>query len=223
MRTGTERWTVEVDEAILGRNAQFAATNRERFGTLGLRVINIASSPGSGKTALLERTLNELAGELRIGVIVGDLQTDNDARRLGDKGAPVVQVTTNGYCHLEASMIAQAMAELDVEKLDLLIIENVGNLVCPASFDLGEAERVVLISVTEGEDKPLKYPVIFEKADAVVITKIDMTEAAGIDIDVLRDNVRRTAPRARLLELSSRSGEGFGGWLSFLGRSASAT
>src|SRR5580765_8310407 len=167
----TRRWVVEVDQALLGKNLALAAQNRLRFRAHRLLVLNLLSAPGSGKTALLERTLTDLCGRLRIGVQVGDLQTDNDARRLSDRGAPVVQILTGGCCHLDASMIAQANEKFDLDQLDLLIIENVGNLVCPASYDLGEDLRVVLLSVTEGEDKPLKYPVLFRKADLVIITK----------------------------------------------------
>src|SRR5579859_6232325 len=183
-----ERWTVDVEEAILGHNADWAARNRMRFQGLGLTVVNIVSSPGSGKTALLERTLTDLRENLKIGVIVGDLQTDNDAQRLRGKGAPVVQITTGGYCHLEASMVARAADSVDLCDLEYLVIENVGNLVCPASYDLGEDLRVVLLSVTEGEDKPLKYPVIFHRAHAVLITKTDLADAVGIDWETLRAN-----------------------------------
>jgi hydrogenase nickel incorporation protein HypB len=216
MTTAQDRWVVEIDEAILGHNAERAEQNRSRFRDLGLKVVNIVSSPGSGKTALLERTLTDLRDRLRLGVIVGDLQTDNDARRLSGKGAPVVQVTTGGYCHLEASMVAQAMGKLDLSALELLIIENVGNLVCPASYDLGEDARIVLISVTEGEDKPLKYPVIFRNADLVLVTKMDIAEAVGVDMAALRVNIQRAAPQARILELSARSGAGMDAWYAFL-------
>jgi len=211
-----ERWTVEIGEAVLGRNAEIAASNRRRFAESGLRVVSIVSSPGSGKTALLERTLSDLRDRTRIGVIVGDLETDNDARRLRGKGAPVVQITTGGYCHLEASMVARALEKLDLADLDLLFIENVGNLVCPAAFDLGEAERVVLLSVTEGEDKPLKYPTIFRNADAVIVTKMDIAEAVGLDREALHASLRQAAPQARAFELSARTGDGMGAWYGYL-------
>src|SRR5260370_30297860 len=167
----SRRWVVEVNRALLGKNSDLAQRLRERFRAHKLLVINILSGPGSGKTALVERTLTDLRGRLRIGVQVGDLQTDNDARRLSGRGASVVQIVTGGCCHLDASMIAQANEKLHLDQLDLLIIENVGNLVCTASYDLGEELRVVLVSVTEGEDKPLKYPVLFRRADLVLITK----------------------------------------------------
>lgn len=211
-----ERWTVEIGEAVLGHNIELAAKNRRQFQEAGLRVVSVVSSPGSGKTALLERTLTDLQDRLPLGVIVGDLETDNDARRLRGKGAPVVQITTGGYCHLEASMVARAMEKLDLATLKLLFIENVGNLVCPAAYDLGEDSRVVLISVTEGEDKPLKYPTIFRNADAVVITKMDLAEAVGLDREALRSSLRHAAPQAQVFELSSRTGVGMDDWYAFL-------
>ena len=210
------RWVVEVNRALLGKNAELAQRLRARFHAHKILVVNILSAPGSGKTALLERTLTDLCGRLRIGVQVGDLQTDNDARRLSDRGATVVQIITAGCCHLDASMIAQANEKFDLDQLDLLIIENVGNLVCPASYDLGEDLRVVLLSVTEGEDKPLKYPGIFRTAQVVVITKIDLADAAGADMAALRENIRRTAPSATVLELSARTGVGLAAWYDFL-------
>jgi hydrogenase nickel incorporation protein HypB len=212
----TRRWVVEVNQALLGKNTELAARNRLCFRAHRLLVLNILSGPGSGKTALLERTLSDLRERIRIGVQVGDLQTDNDARRLSERGAPVVQIVTGGCCHLDASMIAQANEKLDLDELDLLIIENVGNLVCPSSYDLGEDLRVVLLSVTEGEDKPLKYPVLFRKADLVLITKIDLTDAVGADMPALRENIRRTASKAAVLELSARSGIGLDAWYDFL-------
>jgi hydrogenase nickel incorporation protein HypB len=210
------RWVVEVDKAILGHNAKFAERNRQRFKEANVLVLNIVSAPGSGKTALLERTLTELRGQLRIGVHVGDLRTDNDARRLSGKGAPVVQIVTGGTCHLEASMVAQALEKFDLNGLDLLIVENVGNLVCTAAFDLGEDLRVVLLSVTEGEDKPQKYPVIFRNADVVLISKIDIAEAVGADMDMLRANVQAAAPRAVVLGVSARTGAGMEPWYELL-------
>jgi hydrogenase nickel incorporation protein HypB len=212
----TSHWTVEIDKAILGQNAKFADENRRRFRDAGLMVLNLVSSPGSGKTALLERTLAELRDQIRLGVHVGDLRTDNDARRLEGKGAPVVQIVTGGTCHLEASMVARAADHFDLSSLDILIIENVGNLVCTASYDLGEDLRVVLLSVTEGEDKPLKYPVIFRNADLVLITKIDIAKAVEADMAVLRENVRKAAPRAEVIELSAKSGQGMSEWYRYL-------
>jgi hydrogenase nickel incorporation protein HypB len=211
-----DRWVVEVNQALLGKNTDLAARNRQRFRQHHVAVVNLLSGPGSGKTALLERTLSDLGRSLRIGVQVGDLQTDNDARRLSGRGAPVVQILTGGCCHLDASMVAQANEKFDLDQLDLLIIENVGNLVCTASYDLGEDLRVVLLSVTEGEDKPLKYPVLFRNADLVIVTKLDLAEAAGASLPLLRDNLRRATPTAAVLELSARTGLGLDAWYDFL-------
>ena len=210
------RWVVDVNKALLGKNTELAQRNRQRFHAHKLLVINLLSAPGSGKTSLLERTLTDLRERLRMGVQVGDLQTDNDARRLMGRGAEVVQIVTGGCCHLDASMIAQANEKFDLGQLDLLIIENVGNLVCPASYDLGEGLRVVLLSVTEGEDKPLKYPNIFRNANLVVITKIDLADAVGADMIAIHENIRRAAPAATVLELSARSGQGLQRWYEFL-------
>jgi hydrogenase nickel incorporation protein HypB len=215
----SERWTVEIGEAVLGHNATLAGQNRRRFQEAGLKAVNIVSSPGSGKTALLERTLADLRDRLRIGVIVGDLQTDNDAQRLRGKGAPVVQITTGGYCHLEAGMVARAAEKLNLPGLDLLFIENVGNLVCPAAYDLGEDLRVVLISVTEGEDKPLKYPVIFRNAEVVIVTKMDIADAVGLDRDALAQNLKTAAPQARVFHVSARTGAGLDTWYDYLEQS----
>lgn len=216
MAAEAQRWVVEVEKALLGQNARFAEENRAAFRRAGLLVLNLVSSPGSGKTALLERTLTEMRDRLRIAVQVGDLRTDNDARRLSGRGAPVVQIVTGGVCHLEASMVARALEKFSLPDFDVLIIENVGNLVCTASYDLGEDLRVVLLSVTEGEDKPLKYPTIFRDADLVIITKLDMAEAAGVNLGELRANIERAAPRAEILEVSARTGAGMQGWYDYL-------
>ncbi len=207
---------LDLNTGILGGNDRVAERNRDAFEALNLLTLNVVSSPGAGKTTLLTRTLNELKGRLRCAVIVGDLATDNDAARLRTTGAPVVQIATGTLCHLEAGMVAEAMKELDLRALDALIIENVGNLVCPASFDLGEALRVVLHSVTEGEDKPLKYPPMFHSADVVIVTKTDMTAAAGFDRELALKNIRQAAPRAKVFELSSRSGDGVQAWCDYL-------
>ena len=179
-------------------------------------MLNVLSSPGSGKTTLLARTLAELAPHPRAAVIVGDLATDDDARCFAAAGVPVVQVTTGSLCHLEAGMVAEAARHFDLDRLDLLVVENVGNLVCPAAFDLGEDARIVLLSVTEGEDKPLKYPVTFKAADAIVVTKIDLSRAAGFDRDTALGHVEAVAPRARLFEVSARTGEGLEAWYDFI-------
>jgi len=207
---------LNLNKGILSGNDRAAEQNRGAFRTLGLLVLNVVSSPGAGKTALLTQTLHALKGRMRAGVIVGDLATDNDATRLRTTGAPVVQIATGTLCHLEAGMVADAMRQLDLRTLDLLIIENVGNLVCPASFDLGETMRVVLHSVTEGEDKPLKYPPMFHSADVVIVTKTDMTAAAGFDRDLALKNIRQAAPHATIFELSARNGDGLAAWCDFL-------
>jgi hydrogenase nickel incorporation protein HypB len=215
--------TVVVEQSLLGRNAARAARNRREFAARGLAVFNVLSSPGSGKTTLLARTLADLRGTLRSAVIVGDLATSNDARRFEAAGVDVVQVTTGGVCHLEAGMVRRAMERLDLAALDLLVIENVGNLVCPASFDLGERLRIVLLSVTEGEDKPYKYPVAFQGADAVVVTKIDIAGAVGFDRDAAMAAMADVAPKAAVFELSARTGEGLAAWYAFVrGRARAA-
>ena len=208
--------TVPVHRAILGKNDRLAGRNRGDFQARGLCVLNVLSSPGSGKTALLQRTLADLGGRFRAGVIVGDLETDNDARRIRSTGAPAVQITTGSVCHLEAAMVARAAESLDLDDLDLLIIENVGNLVCPASFDLGESIRVVLLSVTEGEDKPLKYPAAFQTSQVVVVSKMDLAEAVSFDRASALANIRRIAPHATIFEVSARTGQGMEQWYAHL-------
>ncbi|HEX7653289.1 MAG TPA: hydrogenase nickel incorporation protein HypB [Verrucomicrobiae bacterium] len=208
--------TLALKSDILSGNDQFAATNRDLFQSLGLLAINVVSSPGSGKTTLLQKTIMALAGRIRSAVVVGDLATENDAARLRVTGAPVIPITTGTMCHLEAAMVAQAINQLDLKGLDLLIIENVGNLVCPASFDLGEALRIVLLSVTEGEDKPLKYPPMFHSADVVIVTKTDLAEPAGFDREQALKNIRQASPRAQIFEVSARNGAGLVTWCDYL-------
>lgn len=218
---GTGR-TLSVERSLLEANDHQAWHNREDFQQKRIFALNLMSSPGAGKTRLLERTLDDLSAKLRMAVVVGDLQTDNDARRMQGRGAPVVPITTGTMCHLEANLVHRACHQLDLDALDVLFIENVGNLVCPASFDLGEAARVVLMSVTEGEDKPFKYPPIFKLADVVVLTKLDMAEAAGFDVDLAVKNIRDVAPQAELFQLSARSGVGLDAWYDFVLRGAAA-
>ena len=207
--------SVDVRKPALELNQRFADQNRGWFRAQGLKTFNLLSSPGSGKTALLERTLRALP---RAAAIVGDLQTENDADRLRAAGAQAIQIVTGATCHLDAHMVAHALERLDATGLDVLFIENVGNLVCPASYDLGEDKRVVLLSVTEGEDKPLKYPVIFRRADLVVVSKIDLAEAVGFDRAKAWAAIRQTAPRAEILETSAKTGAGFDAWLAWLAR-----
>ncbi len=208
---------LEVEKGVLARNQEIATMNRARFAALGLTVLNVVSSPGSGKTAFLARLLRDRR-DLRAAVIVGDLATDNDAERLREGGADVVQITTGGVCHLEAAMVSGAADRLELTGKRLLIIENVGNLVCPAAYDLGEGLRVVLVSVTEGEDKPLKYPRMFKTADLVVINKIDIAEAVGFDAEALHANLAAVCPQATVFEVSARTGAGMPAFYTHLER-----
>ena len=208
--------TVSLNRSLLEKNDRLAERNRGFFHAKKLLVLNVVSSPGSGKTTFIRETAAKLAGRLRVGVIVGDLATDNDAARLRAAGIPVVQITTGTVCHLDADMVSQAAAQLDLDQLDVLVIENVGNLVCPADYDLGEDLRVVLLSVTEGEDKPLKYPPMFHSAGVAVVTKCDMTAAAGFDRELALNNLKRVSHHARIFELSAKTGEGMEVWLDFL-------
>jgi hydrogenase nickel incorporation protein HypB len=213
-----EHKTVAVHQSLLEKNDRLAERNRGFFQAKRLLVLNVLSSPGSGKTTLLQKTAEALRAKLRMGVIVGDLATDNDAARLRAVGLPVVQITTGTVCHLEAAMVARALTKLDLDALDLLVIENVGNLVCPASYDLGENLRVVLLSVTEGEDKPLKYPPVFHSANAVIITKGDLAAACSFDRGAALANLRRISHHAQLFELSAKTGSGMADWCEFLTR-----
>jgi hydrogenase nickel incorporation protein HypB len=208
--------TIELHQPILEKNDRLAERNRGFFRARGLLTLNVLSSPGSGKTTLLRETARRLMPTLKCGVIVGDLATDNDARRLRESGAPVVQITTGTVCHLEAEMVARAVGQLDTNGLDILIIENVGNLVCPASYDLGEDLRVVLLSVTEGEDKPLKYPPMFQAADVALISKVDLTEACDYDRGTALANLKKVSPGAQVFEVSAKTGAGMEQWLKFL-------
>lgn len=222
---------VELRRGILKKNDELAAALRVRFNQAGVLVLNLVSSPGTGKTAFLERTLRELlALNYRAAALVGDLETDNDARRLAASGAPVRQINTHGICHLDAEMIGKHLegwdelaaenrdAQIDAQlaALDYLFIENVGNLVCPSSYDLGERIRVALLSVTEGEDKPLKYPTLFNSADAAVITKIDIAEPCGFDRELALKNINEIRPGIRIFETSAKTGAGMDDWLDYL-------
>ena len=207
---------LEVRQAILEKNDRLAERNRGFFHARGLLVLNVLSSPGSGKTTFIHETIRWLGKRLKTGVIVGDLATDNDAQRLRESGAPVVQIITGTVCHLEAEMVARALKELDLNGLELLIIENVGNLVCPASYDLGEDLRVVLLSVTEGEDKPLKYPPMFQSAGVVVVSKMDLATACDYNREAALANLRRLAPKAQVFETSAKTGQGMDAWCEFL-------
>jgi hydrogenase nickel incorporation protein HypB len=205
---------VSVQTGVLSANQQTAAENRHLFQDRGLLVMNMMSAPGAGKTTLLEATIKALPEHYRLAVIEGDLQTDLDAERIRALGVRSHQITTGTVCHLDSRMVARALTEFPIEELDLLIIENVGNLICPASFDLGESLRVVVCSVAEGPEKPKKYPVMFHKADVVVINKIDLANA--IELSDLETNVRDVNPRAEVFALSCRDGRGLDAWVNWL-------
>ena len=207
---------ISVETDILARNNRLAAGNRTMFADRGVFALNLVSSPGSGKTTILERTLRELSGMTRCAVIEGDQQTDNDAVRIAATGVPVKQINTGAGCHLDAHMVSHAAEGFDLGNLDLLLIENVGNLVCPASFDLGENHKVVVLSVTEGEDKPLKYPHMFHAADVMLLNKIDLLPYVRFDVEKCREMARRVNPGITIIELSAETGEGMDIWYSWL-------
>ena len=207
---------VTLEKKVLSENDRIAAELRERFREHGVVCLNLISSPGAGKTALLERTLQGFAPGERVAVLTGDIQTDNDAARLARSGFPVRQITTGGTCHLDARMVVRALGGWRLEDLDLLLIENVGNLVCPASYDLGEAAKIVVLSVAEGEDKPIKYPAIFFKSALLVLNKIDLLPHVPFDIAQARKNARRVHPEMEIVEVSCTSGEGLDGWRQWL-------
>lgn len=220
--TGSQR--VEVLEAIFAENDVRANANRAAFESNGIRALNLMSSPGSGKTTVLAATLDELAGEIKVGVIEGDIATDLDAAKLAGHGAPVSLLNTgNGFggeCHLDAPMVARALGGLDLAALDLVVIENVGNLVCPAEFDVGEHAKAMVYSVTEGEDKPLKYPVMFRAVDVVLLNKIDLVPHLDVDVDAYLNHVRQVNPAATILPVSARTGDGMDAWFGWVRRFA---
>ncbi|WP_374022094.1 hydrogenase nickel incorporation protein HypB [Mycobacterium sp. HNNTM2301] len=221
-RTGKQR--VDVLEAIFAENDALAEVNRAAFEGNGVRTLNLMSSPGSGKTTILQATLDELAGDLAIGVIEGDIATDLDAAKLRGRGAQISLLnTSNGFggeCHLDAPMVNRALPGLDLPALDLVIIENVGNLVCPAEFDVGEHAKAMVYSVTEGEDKPLKYPVMFRSVDVVLLNKIDLVPYLDVDVDEYIAHVRKVNATATILPLSARTGAGMAAWFGWLRRFA---
>lgn len=207
---------VTIERKVLEKNDSLAATNRERFAQNGLLALNIVSSPGAGKTALLEATIEQLKHRIRIAVVEGDVQTDLDAQRVARYGVPVVQIVTNGGCHLEAGLVAQAVDRLDLDAVDLLLIENVGNLVCPANFDLGEAMKVVVLSTTEGADKPLKYPAMFRHAAVLIINKVDLLPYVNVDIDEIERYARQVNPRLLIFKTAATTGLGVEKWCNWL-------
>ena len=204
---------IEVRQNVFKKNDLLARELRARFHDAGTRVISLVSSPGSGKTAFLERTLTELRDRFRVAALVGDLATDNDAARLARAQVPVKQITTGTVCHLEAEMVQRALEDWTLNDLDFLFIENVGNLVCPSSYDLGEDLRAVLMSVTEGEDKPRKYPTIFNSADVAIITKSDLADAVEFDRAAARASIESVRPGMKVIEVSARTGAGMADWI----------
>ncbi|HEY0547740.1 MAG TPA: hydrogenase nickel incorporation protein HypB [Pyrinomonadaceae bacterium] len=219
----TQPRLVEVRQKVLKQNDLLARELRRRFREAGVYVVSMVSSPGAGKTALLEKLLTLLRQECRVAALVGDLATDNDAARLARSQAPVKQITTGTVCHLEAAMVESALDGWKLDELDLLFIENVGNLVCPSSYDLGEDLRFVLMSTTEGEDKPLKYPTIFNTADVAVITKSDLAEAVEFNLEAAHQSIQSVRPGMRVFEVSSKTGEGVNELIQFLASQAAAT
>jgi len=209
---------VEVQQKVLSENERIAKTLREALGAHGVYCPNFISSPGAGKTLLLERTLALFPRDARVAVLTGDIQTDNDAQRLARYGFPVRQITTGGSCHLDARMVERALEGWALDSLDYLFIENVGNLVCPSSYDLGENNKIVILSTTEGEDKPLKYPATFSRAGLVILNKIDLLPYVTFDMALARENVRKVNPTAEILEVSCTTGAGLDAWYGWLQR-----
>ena len=209
---------VEVEKKVLSENQILAGQLRDRYRESGVLCVNLISAPGSGKTLLLEKTLERMDKKVRVAVLTGDLQTENDAKRLAKFGFPVKQIVTGGTCHLDARMVEKHLADWDLEDLDLLVVENVGNLVCPSSYDLGEDAKIVLLSTTEGEDKPLKYPSIFFKSELMVLTKVDLLPYVPFKAELAKENARRVHPQMEIIEVSSTTGEGLEQWMSWLQR-----
>lgn len=222
-RTADGKAAVEVLQSLLHENDHQAAHNREHFDRHGTLAINLMSSPGSGKTTLLERSIEMLAGELNIAVIEGDLETENDARRIRRKGVPAVQISTGSACHLDAHMVHDGLHQLELDGIDILFVENVGNLVCPASFDLGHHRNVTLLSVTEGDDKPAKYPVMFRGTDLMLISKADLLPVLeDFDADVAEQHFRHLANTAPVLRVSAKTEAGLPEWIAWLKRELAA-
>ena len=207
---------VQIEQDILGKNNEYANANRGLFAHKGMLVLNLVSSPGSGKTSLLTRTLNDLSDELSLAVIEGDQETSQDADRIRETGVPAIQINTGKGCHLDAHQIGHAVEHLNPDDASILMIENVGNLVCPAAFDLGEAHKVAILSITEGEDKPIKYPDMFHAADLLLLNKIDLLPYLEFDVDQCMDYARRVNPDIQILQVSATSGEGMGDWYQWI-------
>lgn len=213
---------ITIERKVLEKNDEIADANRARFREHRLFVCNIVSSPGAGKTTLLERTIEVLRGEMRIGVVEGDVQTDLDAQRVARYGVPAVQIVTNGGCHLEARLVRDALDSLDLAALDLLVVENVGNLVCPANYDLGEALKVVVLSTTEGDDKPLKYPAMFRRASALVVNKIDLLPYVNASVATIEKHARDINPALTIFQTSCTTGNGIPRWCEWLRQQVAA-
>ncbi len=207
---------VKVVSHILEANDRIAAENRKLFKESGVYVINLMSAPGAGKTSLIEKTILEFPGKSRIGVIEGDIAGSDDARRIANLHIPVVQINTGGACHLDANMISEVLGDLPLKELDLLIIENVGNLVCPAEFKVGENIKVMLLSIAEGDDKPLKYPLMFQESSALILNKMDLLPYTNASIEKIRKNSLSLNPKLKIFEVSCRTGEGIGKWVKWL-------
>ena len=208
--------TIRIEESLLAKNQRLAMTNRNHFTAHQLFVLNLVSSPGSGKTSILERTLTDLGDTLQFAVLEGDQQTSNDADRIAATGVPVKQINTGAGCHLDAHMVGHGIEAFDLQGTDILMIENVGNLVCPASFDLGEDHKVAVLSITEGEDKPLKYPQMFQASDLLLINKMDLLPHLHFDLEQCKAFARQVNPRIKIIELSCLSGEGMTAWYDWL-------
>lgn len=209
---------ITIERKVLEKNDQIASRNRHLFSDRGVFVLNLVSSPGAGKTSLLEKTIQQLQGSMKIAVIEGDVQTDLDAQRVARYGVPVVQIVTMGGCHLEAGLVENALANLDINGLDLLFIENVGNLVCPAGYDLGEAAKIVILSTTEGDDKPLKYPAMFLNSSILIVNKVDLIPYVNCKLDVLKGNALSVNPSLKIFETSCFTGDGIAEWCEWLRR-----
>ena len=207
---------ITIERKVLEKNDQIAQKNRDDFSSNKVFTINVVSSPGSGKTSILEKTIGHLKGKLNISVIEGDVQTDNDARRISALDVPAVQIVTHGGCHLEARLVRDAMENVDLAKTQLLVIENVGNLVCPSNYDLGEAHKVVVVSTTEGDDKPVKYPNMFRNSSVLIINKMDLLPYLNSNIDQLEKNALQINPSLKVFRTSCTTGEGIGEWCAWL-------
>ena len=209
---------IPMEKKVLNENQRIAVNLRERYQERGTLCLNLISSPGSGKTTLLEHTLGGIPADDKVAVLTGDLQTENDARRLARYGFPVQQITTGGVCHLDGRMIERALEQWNLDDIDLLFVENVGNLVCPSSYDLGEAAKIVLLSVTEGEDKPLKYPSIFARSELLILTKLDLLPHVPFDIEQAKANARLVHPGMEIIEVACFTSHGLDAWFAWLSR-----